>query len=76
MFGGIHRIVKTLSSPIVIDWNGIPLGVCFEFVTFQSDMNSVINENVKKRLLSDIASKHILSYCKHILFSITSIQDV
>ena len=45
MFGGIHGLV-------VIDWKGIPLGGCFEFVTFQSDMNSVINEYVKKMLLS------------------------
>ena len=53
MFGGIHGIVETLSSPIVIDWNGIPLGGFFKFVSFQSDMNSVINENALKMLLSE-----------------------
>ena len=48
MFGGIHGIVETLSSAIVIDWNGFPLGRFFMFVTFHTDMNSVINEYVKK----------------------------
>ena len=52
MFGGIDGIVETLSLPIVIDWNGIPLGSFFEFVSFQSAMNSVINDYVKKMLLS------------------------
>ena len=64
MFGGIHGIVKTLSSPIVIDWNGFPLGRFFMFVTFHTDMNSVINEYVKKMLLSEtvLLQAHTFGY--------------